>query len=84
MDRYDIPDGETSADCPYCGRPFAEERLLELHLGVDHSDSLDGEERDAYEAAAESEDDALRRHTIAAIGLLVLLYFGLLIVFALV
>jgi hypothetical protein len=84
MDRYDIPDGETSADCPYCGRPFVEEQLRDLHLGVDHPERLDDEQRDAYEAAAESEDDALRRHTIAAIGLLVVLYFGLLIVFALV
>jgi hypothetical protein len=42
------------------------------------------EQREAFEVARGAEDDALRQYRIAAVGVLVLLYFGLLIVYALV
>jgi hypothetical protein len=83
-DQYHRPADETAHECPYCERPFSDEQLLALHLGVDHGDSIDDDERAAFEAAHDDESDALRRHRIAAIGLLVLLYFGLLIIYAVV
>lgn len=84
MDRYTVPDGEPAHDCPYCDRPFGDRQLLALHLGVDHGDRIDDGERADFEDAYGEESDALRQHRIVAIGLLSVLYFGLLIVYALV
>lgn len=80
---YDVPSGEPAYECPYCGRPFPEERLLALHRGLDHLDRLDDEERDAFESAYAAETEPLKRYRIAAVGVLVVLYFGLLMAFAL-
>ena len=80
---YDVPPDAPVRQCPYCGRPFPDEELLALHRGLDHPDRIDAEERAAYEAAYRAEADPLRRYRIAAVGVLVVLYFGLLMAFAL-
>lgn len=83
-DHYHVPSAETAHDCPYCDRPFPDRRLLILHLGVDHGDHIDDDELADFEDAYDEEGDELRRYRIAAVGLLVLLYFGLLIIYAVV
>ncbi|QSG05365.1 C2H2-type zinc finger protein [Halapricum desulfuricans] len=80
---YDVPPGEPVYECPDCGRPFSERRLLALHRGLDHPDRLDEAQREAFESAYEAEAEPLRRYRIAAVGVLVVLYFGLLMAFAL-
>jgi len=83
-EEYDVPEDGDVQECRYCGRPLPGEQLLALHHGVDHPDRLTDEERAAFEDAYEDESDDLRQFRIAALGLLVLLYFGLLILYALV
>jgi hypothetical protein len=78
-----VPEGATVYACDRCGRPFARERYLVLHRGLEHAD-LSVAERDAFETARETEADALWRYRIAALGALVVLYFGLLYAYALV
>ncbi|WP_225935380.1 DUF7410 domain-containing protein [Halobaculum magnesiiphilum] len=80
-DRYEVPPGETAFACPRCGRPFARERHRDLHLGQAHAD-LDDEERTAYEVARDEETDDLRRFRIVSLGMLVVLYFGFLFLYA--
>ncbi|AUV83916.1 DNA-binding protein [Salinigranum rubrum] len=70
--------------CDYCGRPFATESYRTLHHGLAHEGVLTDEGREAFEAAYEDENASLRRFRIIALGLLVLLYFGFLFVFAVV
>lgn len=70
--------------CPYCGAPFATERLRDLHRGLNHYEDLDINERDAYETAYRSESEDLRSFRLRALAVLVLLYFGFLMTYAVV
>ncbi|WP_424018290.1 C2H2-type zinc finger protein [Halorientalis pallida] len=79
---YDLPPDADPSVCAHCGAPFADEELLALHRGIDHPDALDESERDAFEAAYESEQERLRLFRLKALGALVLLYFGLLITYS--
>ena len=79
-----VPEGAPTYRCGYCGRPFADESYLTLHHGLAHADVLTDEEREAFEEAYQEENASLRRFRIIALGLLVLLYFGFLFVFAIV
>jgi hypothetical protein len=80
------PDGEPEAPavCAFCGRPFAREEYRALHYGVDHGDALDDERRAAYEAALDDEEDELRKFRLKAALALVLVYFGFLMLWAVV
>ena len=73
--------GETF-DCPYCDRRFAREEYRDLHLGQEHEERLDADERDAYEAAHDAEAEAIRIFRLKALAVLVLVYFGFLVVYA--
>lgn len=73
----------TTHDCPHCDRTFARERFRDLHLR-EHEGRLTEAERAAYREAREAEDAALRRLQLKAVAALVVLYFGLLIAFAVV
>ncbi|MEF8841010.1 MAG: C2H2-type zinc finger protein [Haloarculaceae archaeon] len=73
--------GETF-DCPYCDRPFAREAYRDLHLGQEHEERLDAGERDAYEAAHDAEAEEIRMFRLKALAVLVLVYFGFLVVYA--
>jgi hypothetical protein len=87
MSRTDLPtdhDGDPAATCEYCGRPFTHEQYLVLHRGVAHDGEITDEEREAYERASEREDEALRRFRLKALAALVALYFGFLMLYAVV
>jgi hypothetical protein len=70
--------------CSYCGTPFPDEELLALHRGLDHYDDLDDAERDAYEDAYLAENADLRSFRLRALAALVVLYFGFLMLYAVV
>ncbi|WP_254271648.1 DUF7410 domain-containing protein [Haloarcula marina] len=81
---YDVPADAPTYECAHCGRPFAREEWLALHRGLDHPAELDDEEVAAFRAAHDDEEDALGTFRLQALGALVLLYFALLMVYALV
>ncbi|WP_049923107.1 DUF7410 domain-containing protein [Halopiger djelfimassiliensis] len=70
--------------CPYCDRPFRERRLETLHRGLEHPDRLSERERAAFERTSRAERVRIRRFRLLAVGALVLLYFCLLFVYAIV
>ncbi|MCG1002413.1 MULTISPECIES: hypothetical protein [Halobacterium] len=82
MTHTDAP--EDAPRCSYCGEPFPSERLRALHRGLEHYGSLDDDERAAYEDAYHSEADDLRSFRLRALAALVALYFGFLMVYAVV
>lgn len=81
---YDVPPGATVVECEYCGRPFESEFLLALHRGRGHADAVTDTERADYESASEAESGRLQRFRLKALAVLVVLYFGLLMVYAVV
>lgn len=81
---YDVPPDAETYDCRYCGRPFATEPRLALHRGLDHPGELDDDEAEAFRTAYEDEEEALAAFRLRALGALVLLYFTLLMIYALV
>ena len=81
---YDVPDDNATEDCEHCGRPFENDGLLALHRGLAHPDSITADERSEFEAAYDAETAQLRRFRLKALGVLVVLYFGLLMVYAVV
>jgi len=83
-DQYDVPDDAEVYECRYCSRPFAREEWLALHRGLDHPAALDDEEVAAFRAAHDDEESELGNFRLRALGALVLVYFFLLMVYALV
>jgi hypothetical protein len=77
-----VPPGETPAVCDYCGRPFPDAGSLTLHRGLAHYGSLTDAEQEAFIEAYRGEEPELRRFRIVALGLLVLIYFGFLLLYA--
>lgn len=69
-------------DCPYCDRRFAREVWRDLHLGLEHESRLAPAEREAYETAYDAEAEEIRLFRLKALALLVLVYFGFLLVYA--
>lgn len=77
-----IPSGRTpTAKCRFCGQPFPEEEQLLLHRGIEHYDHLDETEREAYAEVYWGEQDEIRRFRLKALAMIVVLYFGLLMVY---
>jgi hypothetical protein len=81
---YDIPPDAPVQECPYCDRPFPDADQRAMHVGVDHPEEMTDDERAAFEEARAAEYEDLRQYRIVAVGVLVLLYFGLLLIYALV
>jgi hypothetical protein len=79
----DDPDADAVV-CDRCGRPFAAERLLVLHRGLAHATDLTSGERTAFEAAYDDEQETIRRFRLKALGSLVVIYFGFLMIYAVV
>lgn len=75
-------DGAEAFDCPYCDRCFAREAWRDLHLGLEHGSCLDAAQRDAYETAHDAEAEEIRLFRLKALAVLVLVYFGFLLVYA--
>lgn len=78
-----IPAGDATEECPYCALDLPDGTQYRLHLGVEHYDQLSDAEREGFHEAYRAEADALDRFRIIALGGLVLLYFGFLLVYAL-
>jgi hypothetical protein len=77
-------DDDDDATCEYCSDRFPTEQLRDLHRGLEHYDVLDDADRAAYEAAYEAETESLRSFRLRALAALVLLYFGFLMLYAVV
>jgi hypothetical protein len=71
-------------ECEHCGRPFARESWLALHRGQAHPGALDDEEIASFREAHADEEADMRRFRLKALGTLVLVYFALLMVYAVV
>ncbi len=61
---------------------FPEPRLLTLHLGLEHEERLEEAQRDAFECAYRAETDEIRRFRLKLLLVLLVVYFGLLFVYA--
>jgi hypothetical protein len=81
---YDVPAGESVVECDYCGRPFASDSLLALHHGHAHREALSEDERERFAETYEAETRALQRFRYKALAALVVLYFGVLMIYAVV
>lgn len=78
------PEADDAFDCPYCDRREVSERLLALHVGERHWDRASESERERYRAAYRDESADLYRFRLQALAVLVVLYFGFLMVYAVV
>lgn len=77
----DIDTAQDRHVCQRCGEAYPTERLLVLHGGARHPDDLDAAEVEAYREAYYEEERELKSFRIRALGVLVALYFGFLILF---
>lgn len=77
-----VPDDESPVVCSYCERPFASEEFVSLHAGLEHYEELAPDEREAYAEAYAAETDELRYFRLKALAALLVIYFGLLFVYA--
>ena len=77
-----VPDSETPRRCPHCGFELPAGDQYQLHLGLNHYARLDDADQQAFRDAYQQEEAALTRFRIIALGGLVLLYFGFLLVYA--
>ncbi|WP_235920859.1 DUF7410 domain-containing protein [Natronorubrum halalkaliphilum] len=76
--------GEPAARCPYCDHPFHDERLETLHRGLEHPTRIADRERAAFERAYLEEEAAIRRFRLQALGAVLLCYFSVLFLYAVV
>ncbi len=83
-ERLSYDDGSDTAVCEYCGRPFPDDDLLALHRGTRHFEQLPDDQQAAYEAAYADEQESVRLFRLKALGGLILVYFGFLMVYAVV
>lgn len=83
-DDYHVTASEPVYECEYCGRPFAREEWRALHRGLEHASELDDEAVEQFRTAYTEEDDDLRLFRLKALAALVVVYFGLLMIYAVV
>jgi hypothetical protein len=79
-----VPGDADAHRCPYCDRPFTTRERVDLHVGLTHYDVCTDAEADAFETAYTDESESLRVFQLKAAGVLVLIYFGTLILYAVV
>ena len=77
-----VPADETPVVCPYCGFELTDDKQRRLHLGLEHYADLTDEERKSFKKTYTKEETELNRFRIVALGGLVALYFGFLVVYA--
>jgi hypothetical protein len=77
-----VPADATVHECPYCERPFTSEDRVALHVGLQHYDVCTPAEEEAFETAYLAENAEIRRYRLKAAVALIVLYFGLLMVYA--
>ena len=81
--RTEVPPEEAPAGvCEYCKQPFRTTERLVLHKGLEHPHLLAEPEREAFLNARADEEDDLRMIRVKALGMLVLVYFGFLFLYA--
>lgn len=78
-----VPADETPVVCAYCGFELTDEKQYRLHLGLEHYGSVTDEEREQFRQTYYEENESLNRFRILALGALVALYFGFLVIYAL-
>ncbi|WP_254768859.1 DUF7410 domain-containing protein [Salinilacihabitans rarus] len=82
---YDVPPGEEpAATCPYCGRPFREERYATFHVGAEHAAACSDAEREAFEDERDDEEYELFTFHLKAAVSVFFVYFVFTFVYALV
>ncbi|MBO4248483.1 C2H2-type zinc finger protein [Halomicrobium sp. IBSBa] len=81
---YHVPTSAPLYECEYCGRPFARERFRALHRGLEHASELDDEEVERFRDAYREEEEAIGMFRLKALAALVVVYFGLLMIYAVV
>jgi len=79
-----VPDDADAHRCPYCDRPFASRERVDLHVGLQHYEGCDDAQADAFEDAYTAENQSIRLFRLKAAAVVVLLYFGLLMVYSVV
>jgi hypothetical protein len=77
-----VPDDDTPVVCPYCGFELVDDKQQQLHLGLEHYAELTDDQRETFKQAYTREESELNRFRIIALGGLVALYFGFLVVYA--
>lgn len=77
-----VPSNESPAECPYCEYPFPNDEILLLHKGQCHPEELSAAERSDLQDAYEREREQVRMVRLKALAALVLVYFGLLMTYA--
>jgi hypothetical protein len=70
--------------CPYCERAFTTRDRVDLHIGLAHYDVCDADEAAAFETAYDAETVAIREYRLKAIATVIALYFGTLMLYAVV
>ena len=83
-DETSVPAGATAHRCPYCDRPFRREDQRTLHVGLEHYDRMTDAEETAFRETYSEETEELGLYRLKLVGLLVLLYFGLLMLYSVV
>ena len=78
----EVPEDAEPVVCPYCGFELTDETQYRLHSGLEHYGSLSDDEREQFKESYTDEESTLNRFRIIALGGLVALYFGFLIVYA--
>jgi hypothetical protein len=77
-----VPVDETPVVCPYCEFELTDDKQYRLHLGLEHYRELTDAEREAFTETYTEEEESLNRFRIVALGAIVALYFGFLLVYA--
>lgn len=77
-----VPSEESPVVCPYCGFELPDDKQYRLHLGLEHYTALTDDEREQFKTSYTQEEATLNRFRIIALGGLVALYFGFLLVYA--
>jgi hypothetical protein len=77
-----VPEDRTAHRCPYCDRPFAAADRVTLHVGLTHYDVCTDAEAEAFEEAYLAENQAIKRYRLKAAAVLILVYFGFLMIYA--
>jgi hypothetical protein len=77
-----VPSNESPVECPYCEHPFPNDEILLLHKGQRHLQELSAAEQSALQDAHERENEQVRMFRLKALAALVLVYFGLIMTYA--
>jgi len=81
-DAQQTTESATDSRCAHCGERLPTAQLLALHRGLAHYEALSARERAAFETARAAERTELRRVRLQAVAGLVVVYFGLLLAYA--